>query len=47
MNIVTLNSMKRLYENGRVTKEDIIYRVVNGTLTTEEYLKITGEVYEG
>lgn len=47
MNILIINSMKRLYESERVDKEDIVERVTNGVLTADEYQIITGEIYEG
>ena len=43
---VLVNSLKRLYEAGRLTKEQVAERVVKGTISKEEYEKITGEVYE-
>ena len=46
MNIITINSMKRLYRDGIKPKEDFIQRVVEGTLTKEEYFTITGEKYK-
>ena len=45
MNQTIINSMKRLYSAGRITKDDIIERVKNGKLTTDEYKTITGEDY--
>lgn len=42
-----VKSLKRLYEKGRLTKEQIEERVVNGTITEEEYEYITGEEYNG
>ena len=46
MNSTIINSMKRLYEKGSVTKEEFITRVQNGKLTEEEYKTITGEDYK-
>lgn len=40
-----VESLKRLYEKGKLTKEDIALRVVKGTITAEEYKYITGEDY--
>lgn len=40
-----ISSMKRLYEAGKTTKEQLIERVQNGKLTEEEYEIITGEKY--
>lgn len=42
---ILVNSLKRLYENGRLTIEQIAERVVKGSITAEEYLYITGEEY--
>ena len=42
-----VESLKRLYEAKRVTKEQIADRVQKGTLSEEEYEVITGEPYEG
>ena len=41
-----VKSLKRLYEAGRLTKEQIKERVLKGTITANDYLYITGEVYE-
>ena len=41
-----VKSLKRLYEKGRLTKEQIRERVEKGTITEEEYEYITGEPYE-
>ena len=41
-----VNSLKRLYEKGRLTKEQIRERVEKGTITETEYEYITGEPYE-
>lgn len=41
-----VESLKRLYEAGRVTREQIADRVKKGTLSPEEYEVITGEPYE-
>ena len=40
-----VNSIKRLYESGRLTKEQVAERVVKGTLDEAEYEEITGEAY--
>lgn len=37
--------LKRLYAQGRATKEDIAERVVSGKITAEDYEYITGEKY--
>lgn len=41
-----VKSLKRLYESGRLTKEQIRERVNKGTITEEDYEYITGEPYE-
>ena len=43
---VLVNSLKRLYEADRLTKEQVAERVAKGTISKEEYEEITGEVYE-
>lgn len=40
-----VESLKRLYNKNRLTKEQIIERVVKGTITKEEYKYITNEEY--
>ena len=42
---ILVNSLKRLYDNGRLTIEQIAERVEKGSITTDEYLYITGEEY--
>lgn len=42
---ILVNSLKRLYTNGRLTIEQIAERVAKGSITAEEYLYITGEEY--
>ena len=44
---ILVNSLKRLYEKGTLTLEQMKERVTKGTITTEEYEYITGEVYVG
>ena len=41
-----VESLKRLYKQGRVTKEKIAQFVEQGKISEEEYLYITGENYE-
>lgn len=41
-----VESLKRLYENNRLTKEQIIQRVETNKITTEEYNHIVGSVME-
>jgi uncharacterized XkdX family phage protein len=41
-----VDSLKRLYNTGRITKEQIAERVSKGSISTEEYEEITGKKYE-
>lgn len=41
-----VESLKRLYAKGTLSKEQIRERVVKGTITEAEYKYITGEDYE-
>ena len=41
-----VESLKRLYENNRLTKEQIIQRVESNKITIEEYNYIVGFVME-
>ena len=41
-----VESLKRLYEAGKLTKKQIKERVQRGTITEEEYKLITGEDYK-
>ena len=43
---ILVESLKRLYSKGKLTKEQIADRVEKGTITAEEYAYITGEPYE-
>lgn len=38
-----VESLKRLYEAGRLTKEQLMERVEKGTITIEEYHYIVGD----
>ena len=40
---ILVESLKRLYENGKVTKEQLQKRVEKGTITIDEYNYIVGE----
>lgn len=40
-----VNSLKRLYEAGKLTKEQLAERVEKGTIDEAEYEEITGEAY--
>jgi phage uncharacterized protein, XkdX family len=44
---VMVGSVKRLYERGNLTKEQVAERVEKENISVEEYEYITGEVYEG
>ena len=41
-----VNSLKRLYDTGKLTKEQLKARVEKGTINESEYEEITGEAYE-
>ena len=41
-----VDSLKRLYENNRITKEQILQRAESGKITIEEYNYIVGFVME-
>ena len=41
-----VESLKRLFESGRLTKEQIAERVEKGSITKDDYACITGEEYE-
>ena len=43
---VLIDSLKRLYAAGRLTKEQIAARVEKGTIDEAEYEEITGEKYK-
>lgn len=45
MATILVNSLKRLYAAGRVTKEQIAERTEKGTVTETDYKEITGEEY--
>ena len=42
-----VESLKRLYGAGRLTKDQMKERVGKGTITEDEYKYITGEAYDG
>lgn len=42
---ILVSSLKRLYENGRLTKEQIAERVKKNSISADEYEYITGEVH--
>ena len=43
---ILVESLKRLYESGRVTKENVSARVKSGKITEDEYEYIVGEKYK-
>ncbi len=43
---ILVNSLKRLYAAGRVTREQLAERVEKGTITAEDFQTITGEEYD-
>jgi hypothetical protein len=40
---ILVESLKRLYESGRVTKEELLDRVASGKISQEEYEYITSQ----
>lgn len=40
-----VESLKRLYEKNRLTKEQVADRVTKGSISEDEYRYITGEEY--
>lgn len=40
---ILVNSLKRLYNSGRLTKEQVAERVSKGSITAADYEDITGE----
>lgn len=42
-----VESLKRMYKKGTLTKEQIADRVVKGSISAEKYEYITGEKYTG
>lgn len=40
-----VESLKRLYEKNRLTKEQVADRVTKGSISEDEYQYITGEEY--
>jgi uncharacterized XkdX family phage protein len=41
-----VNSLKRLYDAGKLTKEQLRVRVEKGIIDESKYEEITGETYE-
>lgn len=44
---IIIESLKRLYADGRITKEQVLDRVDKGTITWEDYEVIVNEKSEG
>ena len=42
-----IDSLKRLYNRGTLTRTDIAQRVEKGTITVGDYESITGEAFYG
>ncbi len=42
-----VESLKRMYKKGTLTKEQIAERVTKGSISADEYKYITGEEYSG
>lgn len=43
---IMVESFKRLYNRGKITKEQVRERVEKGLISKEEYVYITGELYD-
>ena len=43
---ILVESMKRLYQSGKITKENVSARVKPGKITKDEYEYIVGEKYK-
>ena len=43
---ILVESMKRLYQCGKITKENVSARVKSGKITADEYEYIVGEKYK-
>ncbi len=41
---ILVSSIKRLYNSGKLTKEQVAERVAKGSITAADYEEITGEV---
>lgn len=42
-----VNSLERLYKEGRLTERQLKERVEKGTINETEYEEITGETFDG
>ena len=43
---ILVESMKRLYQSGKITKANVKVRVESGKITEDEYEYIVGEKYK-
>ena len=43
---ILVESLKRLYKSGKITKENVSARVKSGKITKDEYEYIAGEKYK-
>ena len=43
---IMVESFKRIYESGKLNREQVKERVTTGKITIEEFMYITGEAYE-
>ena len=43
---ILVESMKRLYKSGKITKKNVSARVKSGKITEDEYGYIVGEKYK-
>ena len=46
MSSILVESMKRLYQSCKITKENVSARVKSGKITEDEYEYIVGEKYK-
>ena len=44
---ILVESLKRMYKKGTLTKEQVAERVARGSISADEYEYITGEKYSG
>ena len=45
MENILVESMKRLYQSGKITKTNVLTRVKSDKITADDYEYITGETY--
>ena len=43
---ILVESMKRLYQSGKITKDSVKARVESGKITEDDYVYIVGEKYK-